>query len=219
MTDAVPAPVADSIALGVEHRDFLARTTVADIAGPMPEFVASGPVMLRQIAYDASLCELVEQLDQTPMMAVVDGRQVVGVVDRTCCDRLPFRCWLFGLITLLEDRIRNNLAHAEQWRDALSPDRLAKARELKAERQRRGQQADTLSSLQFGDLAMANTRIDRQGWWAGVTSRRAQKRVFRQLELLRNDLAHSQCISDSNWPAVVTISQQYATLTHTQPPA
>ena len=65
---------------GATPKAFLDRTRVRDVAEPMPDYVQSGPVMLRQIEADASLAELVLALATAPMLAVVEQRAVVGVV-------------------------------------------------------------------------------------------------------------------------------------------
>ena len=69
--------------------------------------------------------------------------------------------WLFGMITVLEMRflhlIDANFSD-ESWARYLSPARLEKARQLQAERQRRGQDARLLDCLQFSDKAQIVVR-------------------------------------------------------------
>jgi hypothetical protein len=43
---------------------------------------------------------------------------------------------------------------------------------------------------------------------AGIQSMREGKKLLKELESLRNDLAHSQDINHSNWNAIITFSKR-----------
>jgi hypothetical protein len=118
-----------------------------------------------------------------------------------------FRAWLFGILAFLEGRARQRIRRDPDWRDALSPGRLEKARALKDERGRRGRELTTVDALQFGDVGWLAARDE--GWYAyfGVDSKRQAKRLVRQLEGLRNALAHGQRVVDHEWITVVAVAR------------
>ncbi len=134
-------------------------------------------------------------------------------LDRGRLDTLVFRAWLFGIITFLEARARERIRHDPGWRDAISPGRLEKARALKDERSRRGHALATVDALQFGDVGWLATRY--AGWYVffGVDSKRQAKRLVRQLETLRNALAHGQDVVTSEWDTVVSVARSVKTIT------
>jgi hypothetical protein len=104
------------------------------------------------------------------------------------------RSWPFGILTFLEIRARDLIRNDPDWRDLISENRLEKARAIKDERARRGRLMSTVDALQFGDIGWLAVRYD--GWYEyfGVESKKQAKKLVKQLESLRNALAHSQDI-------------------------
>jgi hypothetical protein len=134
-------------------------------------------------------------------------RGSAGMVHREGMDSLLFRAWLFGVLTFLESQARDRIRRDPDWREALSPGRLAKARSLKDERARRGRDLGTVDALQFGDLGWIATGYT--GWYAlfGVESKRQAKQLVRRLETLRNNLAHGQSIVAQDWDTIVAVAR------------
>ncbi|UCG85269.1 MAG: hypothetical protein JSW71_15195 [Gemmatimonadota bacterium] len=129
------------------------------------------------------------------------------VVDRVTMDSMVFRAWLFGVLTFLEIRARELIASDPAWRELMSRARLEKARAIKDERARRGRSMETLDALQFGDVGWLAVRYD--GWYEyfGVRSKKKAKLLVKQLETLRNALAHSQDILSHDWETVVAVAR------------
>jgi hypothetical protein len=134
-------------------------------------------------------------------------RGAAGIIHRQGMDTLLFRAWLFGVLTFLESRARERIRRDPDWREALSPGRLAKARSLKQERARRGRDIGTVDALQFGDLGWIAARYT--GWYAlfGVESKRQAKQLVRRLEALRNNVAHGQSGIGQDWDTIVVVAQ------------
>jgi len=130
-----------------------------------------------------------------------------GILNRQVLDSLLFRAWLFGILTFLEAQARERIRRDPDWRGAISPARLAKARGLKEERSRRGREIGTVDALQFGDLGWIATTYE--GWYAlfGVDSRRQAKQLVRRIETLRNGLAHGQAIVAEDWESIVIVAR------------
>jgi hypothetical protein len=83
-----------------------------------------------------------------------------------------------------------------------------KARDVQAERQRRNVHCDLMDCLQLSDKAqilvddpIAMERI-------GMKSKKLAKRTIKDLESLRNHLAHAQDIVQYDWPQIVRLSRR-----------
>jgi hypothetical protein len=154
------------------------------------------------------ITEVVLRLDRFPRLFVRSLGTVAGMVTRADLQDPPVRMWLFGMITVLEMRflhlIEANFSD-ESWARYLSPARLEKAHQLQAERQRRGQDARLLDCLQFSDKAQIVVRDESLRSQAGILSRRRGDEVTKNLERLRNNLAHTQDIIAFDWQTIVAI--------------
>jgi hypothetical protein len=118
--------------------------------------------------------------------------------------------WLFGMITIIEMEFTamiNNKWPNESWRELCSAGRLRKAEALCEERQRISQQSDLLDCLQLGDKArvlFTDAEILTQ---IGFNSRSEAERTIKNVESLRNNLAHGQSIVAYDWPSIVDLTQ------------
>jgi hypothetical protein len=134
---------------------------------------------------------------------------VGGVVGREHLNGPIARMWLFGLLTLAEigltERIRR-LWPGEAWHSHLSPTRLEKARALAEERARRGQPVELLDCLQFADKAQVLLSDAQQRALFGFETRGIASQAIRDLESLRNNLAHAQDIVTHDWPVVARMA-------------
>lgn len=138
--------------------------------------------------------------------------QVGAIVTLSDLEKPPVRMFLFGMITIHETimtNIVNEFFPEESWRGHLSPGRLSKAEDLQRERMRRNQKVSLLDCLQFSDKAQLSldvpemmTLLDK----LGIPSRGAALKVFQELELLRNNLAHSQMIIPHGWQRIAVYS-------------
>ena len=94
----------------------------------------------------------------------------------------------------------------EDWHQYCSRARLNKARELQAERLRLSPQVDLLDCLQITDKAkiifLSSENLEEYGF----TSKSMADKVSRELEYLRNHLAHGQPIAEENWPQIVRLA-------------
>jgi hypothetical protein len=186
------------------HR-FLAAFTADRLVQAAAAAQADDP----EVAPTAGFDRVVAALDQAERVRVAG---VAGAIVRADLDGLLGRAWLFGIVTALERRLRDDLAAQGAWTTLLSPERLQRARDLKAERARRGQAVGTMACLQFGDLGQMAVRTS---WWQellGLGSNRAAKELAKRLELLRNDLAHGQDVVGTHWETVVIIAGNLETL-------
>jgi len=144
-----------------------------------------------------------------------DPAAIVTVGD---LEKPPVRMFLFGMITVLEGLMTAAIAQihpADTWREKITPARLAKAEELRAERRRRGQPGDLLDCLQFSDkgrILLGVPAIADDPALLGGQSRKAAKRALQELETLRNNLAHGQRIIPDAWERIVRFSSRLEVL-------
>ena len=164
------------------------------------------------VAGTASLLEVVRSLAINSQCFVTILDQVGGIVALSDLEKPPMRMFLFGMITLGEmlmtDLIRNRYPH-DSWRELISPQRNAKAVELQQERRRRGQNAELLECLQYGDKGMILSRDKEVREALGQKSRREAIQSFKELETLRNNLAHTQEIVPTGWQRITIACSRF----------
>jgi len=136
-----------------------------------------------------------------------------GVISRSDFDKPLVRMWLFGIITIIEmaltERIRQ-LWPDESWTALLSEARLEQAGQLREERIRRQQHCDLLDCLQMGDKG--RIMLSDQALLAefGLPTQRIAKRAIKQIESLRNNLAHGQSIVTHDWAQILRFARNAA---------
>lgn len=170
------------------------------------------PFSVRQVLeVDAPLVDVIHVLTHFSFCFIALNGNVIGVIRRSDIEKPVVRMWLFGMIILIElvvvRWIRNNWPD-EGWLKLLSEGRLVKARQLYAERQRRKVAGDLLDCLQFADKMQLLIREPGLAASSGFASIAAAKKAFKQLELLRNNLAHGQEISNSDWTSIVGLARR-----------
>jgi hypothetical protein len=164
------------------------------------------------VADTASLQEVIQSLGVNERCFVTVLGHVSAIVTLEDLEKPPVRMFLFGMITVLEMllvRVLDGAWPDEGWRPLVSAGRLEKALALQAERARRGVQARLLDCLQFSDKAQLALRLP------GVVeridpglSRKAGLRAVKELEALRNHLAHGQEIVPSGFARIVAFSRR-----------
>ncbi len=159
----------------------------------------------------ASLSSVIEGLTRHEhvFVTLLDG-DVGGVITKSDIQKPVVRMWLFGMITITEMNVVNRIRDLfpdDAWREHLTPARLARAEDLYEERQRRDQRGTLLECLQFSDKAEILLSLDSEVAAYGFASRKEAKRVVKQLESLRNNLAHAQDIVTHDWPQIAQMTR------------
>jgi len=156
----------------------------------------------------SSAVDAIVRLDTLPTLVVMSDSGAYSMLERASLNTVAARALLFGLVTLLEIKLRKAAEmKVVDWRSHVSPDRLAKAREVKEERARRGQAMETIDGLQFSDLGTIALRDDELFASMGLQSRRAGRQFVKRLESLRNNLAHAQDVVKYDWETIVVIAK------------
>lgn len=156
------------------------------------------------ISETASLNDVVCLLNQRVRLFVRAFGQVCGVITRNSVESPPMRMWLFGLITISEQRVTRLIAELlpnDSWKAHLSAGRLQKAQELQHLRNSRGQRPSLLDCLQFADKGQIVARDESLRLRTRFASRKEVERFVQGLQDLRNNLAHSQDIG-GDWEVI-----------------
>ena len=166
----------------------------------------------QMVGLETSIADVIHILTAYTFCFVELDGTAFGVIRREDMEKPVVRMWLFGIIILIEiqivDLIRNHWPNEIVWSNRVSKNRLEKAKQLQAERIRRGLDADLLSCLQFSDklqIVLQDPEFLRN---AGFTSQSSAKKTMKDLESLRNNLAHGQDITNHDWPPIVRLAQR-----------
>jgi hypothetical protein len=205
-----------TIAAFMEANDF--EAVGVHRGGRVCGYAASGDATL--IGFDRAtvlpdstpLAAAVEALASGPRVFVSAFGEVAGIVTKSDMQKPPVRMWLFGMVTMIElryGRLIDELCPDDSWKQYLSEGRVKKAEELLAERRRRKQgELTLLDCLQLSDKGQIVARNEEIRRLTIFASRNQAEDGIKQLESLRNNLAHAQDIVAMDWDAIVNLTRQ-----------
>lgn len=157
------------------------------------------------------LSEAIPRVAERGFVLVEAFGAVAGVVAVGDLAKPAVRMWLFGLITLAESSMAHEIRRlfpGDSWREVLSAGRVGAAEALLAERSRLGEHVDLVDCLQLGDKAWIVSKHPGLLEALGIPSRRLWRERLKQLERLRNRLAHSQQMQLADLPTAVRAALQ-----------
>ena len=161
---------------------------------------------------EASLSEVIHVLTRHKHCFVSLLGSVTGIITRSDIQKPLVRMWLFGMITIIEmnfvEMIRSRWP-GESWSGMITSSRFKKAAELLEERRRRKQHCDLIDCLQFSDKAKIIIEDPENLKSLGFQSKRLAKQVSKELESLRNNLAHAQDIVTHDWPQIARMAKRF----------
>ncbi|MGB5224161.1 MAG: HD domain-containing protein [Arenicellales bacterium] len=137
--------------------------------------------------------------------------EIAGVFSRQDINKPVARMWLFGIITFVEMDVMKVITQYfpdDSWQSALTQERLDRAKALQEERNRRGQHCSLLDCIQLSDKGKIIISKEETLALSGLESRRSAKKVVREMESLRNNLAHAQDIVTYDWGQIVRLTQR-----------
>ena len=160
----------------------------------------------------ANLIEVVKSLAINKRCFVTILGRVGAVITLTDLEKPPMRMFMFGIITLAEmlmtEIIRNRYRDGS-WQELLSAARLDKAKQLQQERARRGQNVDLVDCLQYGDKGWILSYDEDVRQALNNESRKEYRRAVKEIESLRNNLAHTQEIIPTGWERIVVACSRF----------
>jgi hypothetical protein len=168
----------------------------------------------------APLLQVLLKLNQTPFGFVAMLGKVGGIITRADLQKPVVRMWLFGMVTLIEMRFTELIDRhctADAWKKYVSEGRLQKAQALLNERLRRNQTLQLFDCLQFSDKGQIIARNEEIRKQTVFTSRSQAEATVKDLEQLRNNLAHAQDILTTDWDMIVRLCEFFHTSTSEAP--
>lgn len=157
----------------------------------------------------APIVEVLPRLVETPRVFVGSTDRVWGIITRGDLQKAPMRMSLFGLLSLLEMQLLRLIRVVypdAAWRDMLSSGRIEAAEKILDDRRRRNEGTDLADCLQFADKRTIVVKSERLCAWLRFDSRAKAESRLKNLQELRNDLAHSQDILAGRWPGIVELA-------------
>ena len=176
----------------------------ADVMQPMPA--------TQLLDIDSGLADVVMTLTRHDYCFVTRQGEVIGYIGRDEMQSPLARMWLFGMITTLElaitERIRSAAAEPE-WMPLLTPARVEKARMLQQSRAALARSAPLLDCLQLSDKIRIVLACDNGPYpLLRGQSKAESQRLARDLEDLRNNLAHAQDIVTQDWVQIARLAKR-----------
>ncbi|HAR97044.1 MAG TPA: hypothetical protein DCR97_13955 [Deltaproteobacteria bacterium] len=158
----------------------------------------------------APLISAFSRMRQSPQIFVRVFGQVGGIVTRGDFQKAPVRMWLFGLISLLEMQLLRLIREAypeESWKQLIASKRLNFAERILTKRRKRNEAIDLADCLQFcdkRDIVLKSAQL-RRG--SGFASEKECEDILKELEEVRNNLAHAQDIIKGFWPQIINLTE------------
>lgn len=162
-----------------------------------------------KISEATPLIELLKSFQSLDRIFVLILGVVGGIVTPGDLQKVPVRMWLFGLISLIEMqllRIIRECFPEKQWKNFINDNRLNQAEKLLFSRQKNNTAIDLADCLQFcdkRDIVLNNNEILEK---FGGNSK-SLNNFLKDLEELRNNLAHAQDIITGNWPKIIDLAK------------
>ena len=187
-------------------RSYVAREAPLHIRPILPE---------QTVADSASFAEVILVLNTFDCCFVTLFNTIAGIIVKDDIQHPYMRMWLFGIVTMVEMEtgpLIERFWPDGAWQSQISEGRLAKAQLLLAERERRNQPSTLLACLQFADklqILLENESFFRQ---FGFPSKKAARAICKDIESLRNNLAHAQDIVSHDFAQVARIAQRIESL-------
>ncbi|HEW79183.1 MAG TPA: hypothetical protein ENH34_04360 [Phycisphaerales bacterium] len=158
------------------------------------------------------LIDVFKVLGNSPRVFVTFLGRVDGIITRGDLQKIPVRIYLFGLISLIEMqllRIIKEYRPDDWWKHLISRERLIDAEKIHFDRKQRNADIGLLECLQFADkrdIVLKSDLIE-------FKSKNSCKKLLKDLEKLRNEVAHAQYITThggwSNFVNLIEESQEF----------
>jgi hypothetical protein len=162
------------------------------------------------IASTTPLIELLPLLRFKAQLFVLDRTKMTSLVARADLQKSPVRMLLFGLVSLLETYLLEMVRicyPGNSFRDKLSPGRLEKAQRQLSALNHEDEEIDLAACLKMTDKRDLLIQVPGFLDFFALGSRREASKGFKQMERLRDNLAHGHdLIAGSEWGAVLAVA-------------
>ncbi len=164
------------------------------------------------ISDSTPIADIFTALTNRDFSLVLYGNHIVGIITKADVNKPPVRIYLFGIISLFEMHLNSWINHfypGDSWEHEVSEKRIKDAHDIYEIRKGNNQDLSLLECLQFCDKRdlLAKSEDFRKNF---DISRKKFEPFVKRVEIIRNELAHSQnsIISNIEWPVFVeTVSR------------
>jgi AraC-like DNA-binding protein len=161
------------------------------------------------ISNSTPLIDVLQILKNKMRVFVLFGNMIQGIITRADLQKPPVRILLFGLITLLEmhfSYLIRKFYPDENWHGTLTESRIEKAKELMRSRKERNEKLDLVDCFQFCDKRNLILAISEIINLLGFSSEDECKNNLKDIEKLRDKLAHSQdIVTGTSWEKIISL--------------
>jgi HD domain-containing protein len=177
-----------------------------DLLGKQASPISRGQI----VSGSCPLSEIGMVLSRHQYCFVTTLESIGGVITRNDFEKPIVRMWLFGVLTIIEmsitEIIRNRWPE-DSWVPLVSEKRLEQARNIHIERSRIQQYSELLDCLQVSDKGKILISDQEQLADLGFQSQGAAKKTIKDIESLRNNLAHGQSIVAHDWAQILRFTR------------
>ncbi len=167
---------------------------------------------LNQIISDSTpISQLLNVFSDNSFVFVLERNNINGIVTRADVNKPIVRIYFFGIISLFEMHLNfwiNEFYNNESWKKILKEERLTDAKNIYKLRKGKNEDLSLLECIQLCDKKMIlKSTVDFQKEF-DMTEKQIE-RLLKDIEKIRNELAHSQnsIVSNLDWTDLVkTIS-------------
>ncbi|MDY0944343.1 hypothetical protein [Priestia megaterium] len=149
------------------------------------------------IAVNTPLIDALKLMQNKERLFLINKSKIESIITRADLQKPPIRMLFFGLITLFESEMANFIRNHypnNRWVSFLSDGRISKTQEIYQERVEKNTEIDLLDCTQFADKSMIMLQNENLYIMGENTSKTKAKRWMKNVEELRNDLAHAQSL-------------------------
>lgn len=159
------------------------------------------------ISDSTPIADIFTALTNRDFVFVLYGKQIIGIITKADINKPPVRIYLFGMISLFEmhlNRWINYIYPDNTWEPEISNNRIKAALDIYETRKGNNQDLSLLECVQFCDkrdlLKKSDDFINEFDF-----SKKRFDTFVKQVEKIRNELAHSQnsIISNIEWSIFV----------------
>jgi hypothetical protein len=197
---------------GLHRQGTISRfVEIAHLRKKDPEAIGREFAKNQIVSGRSSLPEVIDVLTRHDRCFVSVQGSIGGVISRSDFHKPAMRMWLFGIITFAEleatERIRQKWPNGA-WGGLMSEHRLSRARQLHTERVRRRENCELLDCLQLSDKIdiLMSDASERSA--LGISSSSGAQKASRELESLRNKVAHAQSYVEKDWVQVARLARR-----------
>jgi len=167
--------------------------------GPIENF--SSEIEIQNVISDSTpISQLLKILSEKSFAFIIVNDKINGIVTRADVNKPIVRIYLFGIISLFEMHLNfwiNEFHENESWKEKLIDKRLDKAKETFNNRKGKNEDLSLLECIQLCDKKniLKSTNEFREEF---SFSKNQIERLLKDIEKIRNELAHSQNSITSN---------------------